>query len=81
MEYTFNIIADNYPSVMYRITGIFMRRKISPAHMEVKTPSDSSKINISFTADFDGNAVDTIAKQMYKIVDVIDLKYVQSERT
>jgi acetolactate synthase small subunit len=81
MKYNFNIIADNNPSVMYRVTGILARRKISPTHLEVKVLSNNSKINISFSADFDVNAVDTIAKQMYKIVEVADLKYVQSERT
>lgn len=80
MTYTFTIVAENKPGVLYRMTGLLTKRKINIEHLnafETKKPGISQ---ISFTAEIEARVVDTLAKQINKIVEVLDVKYHQAHR-
>ena len=65
-----SVISENKPGVLYRISGIFLRRKINIEKLEVH-PIDDNK-NAVFTIDIKTNndLVKKIANQIEKIIEV-----------
>ncbi|PIY68637.1 acetolactate synthase small subunit [Candidatus Roizmanbacteria bacterium CG_4_10_14_0_8_um_filter_39_9] len=75
MTYTINIATENKPGVLYRITGLLTKRKINIENLnafETKKPGISQ---ITITADIEPTAIDTLVKQMDKIVEIVNIKY------
>jgi len=75
MIYTINIVAENKPGVLYRLTGLLTRRKINIENLsayETKKPGISQ---ITVTADINPEVVDTVVKQMDRIVEIVNIKY------
>jgi len=71
MKFTISAFAENKPGVLYRVTDLFLRRKIN---IESLTASETEKVGISkFTivVDADANIVEKIVKQLYRIIEVI----------
>ncbi|MDO8609771.1 MAG: acetolactate synthase small subunit [bacterium] len=75
MKYTLNIIAENKPGVLYRVTGLFMKRKINVEHVNAFETKQKGISQIYVTAFIDPNKIDTIAKQIDKIVEILKVKY------
>jgi acetolactate synthase I/III small subunit len=71
----YNIVCENKPGVLYRVANILLKRKIN---IETLTayPIDSKKIStINFTTNVEESKINTIAKQIKKIIEVIDVNY------
>jgi acetolactate synthase-1/3 small subunit len=71
----YNIICENKPGVLYRVANILLKRK---TNIETLTayPVDSKKIStINFTTNVEESKINTIAKQIKKIIEVIDVNY------
>jgi acetolactate synthase-1/3 small subunit len=80
MVYTINIVTENKPGVMYRLTGLLTKRKINIENLnayETKKPGISQ---ITITADINPAVIDTLVKQMDKIVEIINIKYHMAHR-
>lgn len=78
MTYTINIIVENKPGVLYRITGLFTRRKINIENINAFETKKHGITQITLNADIDPKIVDTFVKQINKIIEVINIKYHQT---
>jgi acetolactate synthase-1/3 small subunit len=80
MRYTVDIVAENKPGVLYRITGLLTKRKINIERINAYAIKGKPISKVFFTADIDDRVVDTIIKQMAKIIEVVDIKYHKSNK-
>jgi len=75
MKYTVDIVTENKPGVLYRITGLLTKRKINIERINAFAVKGNGISNIYFTADIEERIVDTVVKQINKIIEVIEIKY------
>jgi len=71
----YNVVCENKPGVLYRITNILLKRKIN---IELLTayPIDSKKVStVNFTVNVEESKINNIAKQIKKNIEVIDVNY------
>lgn len=75
MVYTINIVTENKPGVMYRLTGLLTKRKINIENLNAFETKKTGISQITVTADIDPAVIDTLVKQMDRIVEIINIKY------
>lgn len=75
MFYTFEIIAENKPGVLYRLLDLFLKRKINIEQISAFTQKDKSISKVLLTANIDEKIIETVAKQINKIIEVKEVKY------
>ena len=80
MAYTINIVAENKPGVLYRITGLLTKRKINIEHLNAFETKKNGVSQIFLTVDVNPHSVDTLVKQINKIVEVLDVRYHLTQR-
>lgn len=68
-------MAENKPGVLYRITGLLTKRKINIEHLNAFETKKHGVSQIFLTADVDQKVIDTLAKQINKIVEIISVRY------
>jgi len=74
MKKTFTIIVENQPGVLYRLVNVFYKRKINISAVHVDETKDSSISKVLITAEMSEDMAQKIAKQIYKIIEVISVK-------
>ncbi|NTU73083.1 acetolactate synthase small subunit [Candidatus Roizmanbacteria bacterium] len=70
-KYTITILAENEPGVLYRMSDLFLRRKIN---LDSLTVSESEQPNISrFTLVVRGDKIkiEQTVKQLYRIIEIV----------
>lgn len=75
MIYTITMVAENKPGVLYRLTGLLTKRKINIENLsayETKKPGISQ---IALTAEINPLIIDTLVKQIDRIIEIINIKY------
>lgn len=75
MRYTVDIVVENKPGVLYRIAGLLAKRKINIERINVYAVKGDGISKMFFTADIEDRVVDTIVKQINKIIEVIEINY------
>jgi acetolactate synthase I/III small subunit len=80
MTYTINIVAENKPGVLYRVTGMLTKRHINIEHLNAFETKKQGRSQIFITADVDPQVMDTLAKQINKIIEVLDVRYHAAHR-
>lgn len=78
-EYIISVFTENHPGILYRISSVFLRRKINIESLKV---SDSPVRGISlFTIVIyvDGATANALVRQITKIVDVLKAGYYTAE--
>jgi len=75
MIYTINIVAENKPGVLYRITGLLTKRKINIEHLNAFETKKNGVSQIYLTVDVNPTIIDTLVKQINKIVEVLVIRY------
>ena len=75
MRYTVDIIVENKPGVLYRIAGLLAKRKINIERINVYAVKGNGISKMFFTADIEDRIVDTIVKQINKVIEVIEIDY------
>lgn len=75
MTYTINIVAENKPGVLYRVTGLLTKRHINIEHLNAFETKKHGMSQIFITADVDPQVMDTLAKQINKIIEVQKVTY------
>lgn len=78
MRYTVDIIVENKPGVLYRITGLLAKRKINIERINVYAIKGNGISKIFFTADIDDKIIDTVVKQINKVIEVMEISYHKS---
>lgn len=74
-EYTLTIFTENKPGVLYRISDVFLRRKINVESLTVSElyPPDKSRFTVVIKTDEE--QIKKIAAQIEKIIEVLEVYY------
>lgn len=75
MLYTIDIKTENKPGVLYRLAGLFIKRKINIKRINAYEIKKSGFSMIFLTADIDEKIIETLVKQINKIIEVREVKY------
>jgi acetolactate synthase-1/3 small subunit len=75
MVYTINIVTENRPGVLYRVAGLLTKRKINIENLSAYETKKPGVSQIIITADISPEVIDTLVKQMDKIVEIMNIKY------
>ncbi|MCL4364086.1 ACT domain-containing protein [Patescibacteria group bacterium] len=78
MLYTVDIVTENKPGVLYRITGLLTKRKINIERINAYAVHGNGISKIFFTAEVDEMMIETLTKQIYRIIEVTEVKYHQA---
>jgi acetolactate synthase I/III small subunit len=71
IKYTITAFAENSPGVLYRISNLFLRRKINISSLTVSESVRSENLaRFTIVVESDLDTVEKIVKQLYKIVEV-----------
>lgn len=77
----FSILVDNVSGVLSRISGLFSRRGYNIDSLTVGVTADPRYSRITVVARGDEIILEQIEKQLNKLVDVIDIKCLEQERS
>lgn len=75
MIYTLSMVTENKPGVLNRITGLLTKRKINIENLNAYETKKPGVSQITLTADINPEIIDTLVKQMDKIIEIINIKY------
>ena len=75
MRYTVDIVVENKPGVLYRIAGLLAKRKINIERINVYAVKGNGISKIFLTADIEDKVVDTVVKQINRVIEVIEIYY------
>lgn len=74
MKKTFVIQLENKPGVLYRLVNVFYKRHIPISAVDVFELKDRLVSQVSITTEMNEEMVQKMAKQIYKIIEVISVK-------
>lgn len=69
--YTVTIFTENKPGVLYKISGLFLRRKINIESLTVSYSKDTDQSRFTIVVFAEEILVEKIVKQLYRIIEVI----------
>ena len=75
MIYTISMVTENKPGVLNRITGLLTKRKINIENLNAYETKKPGVSQITLTGDINPEVIDTLVKQMDKIIEIINIKY------
>lgn len=75
----FQIIVDNTPGVLSRISGLFSRRGYNIESITAGVTADPRYTRITIVATGDDDILDQIEKQVAKLIDVRDIRELKTE--
>jgi len=71
MKNKFSITTENQPNVLYRLINVFYKRRINISSMNFNENKNTFKITV--IAEISNEAAKKIKKQIYKIIEVIEV--------
>lgn len=75
MLYTIDIKSENKPGVLYRLSGLLTKRKINIKRINAYEIKESNLSLIFLTADIDEAVIETLVKQINRIIEVKEVSY------
>jgi acetolactate synthase-1/3 small subunit len=79
MKKVFSLLVDNNPGVLSRVAGLFSRRGYNIESLTVGETADPRYSRMTVVANGDDQILDQIRKQLAKLIDVADIKELESE--
>ena len=79
MKKVFSLLVDNNPGVLSRVAGLFSRRGYNIESLTVGETADPRDSRMTVVASGDDQILDQIRKQLAKLIDVADIKELESE--
>lgn len=80
MKKTFVIKVENKPGVLYRLVNVFYKRKINISAVNVFELKEKLVSQVSITAEMNEEMSQKIAKQIYKIIEVISVHLAEANK-
>lgn len=65
---------ENKPGVLYRLVNVFYKRKLNISSVHADETKNSSISKVLITAEMKDETVQKVAKQIYKVIEVISVK-------
>jgi acetolactate synthase I/III small subunit len=78
-HHTLSVLVENRPGVLSRVSGLFTRRGFNIDSLAVGTTERPDRSVITIRVDCTRHSVAQVMKQLYKLIDVIDVSEVVSE--
>lgn len=75
--YTITVVSENKPGVLYRIAGIFLRRKINVESLEVHETATQGISKFTIVINADEALIEKVASQIRKVIEIISAEIVQ----
>lgn len=77
-RYILAVLVNNYPGVLTRVAGLFSRRGFNIDSLAVGVTENPAVSRITIVVDGDEYIVDQVSKQLNKLVDVLEVKQLES---
>ncbi len=74
MKHTISVLVENKPGVLARIAGLFSARGFNIDSLSVGRTEDPTISEMTVVAEGDEHILEQIAKQLYKLIDVIKVE-------
>lgn len=81
MQKVIQLLADNTSGVLSRISGLFTRRGYNIESITAGVTADPRFSRVTITTSGDEDVLEQIVKQVYKLVDVRDLRVLDPEES
>ena len=78
-HHTLSVLVANRPGVLSRVSGLFSRRGFNIESLAVGPTERADRSVITIRVDCTKHSVDQVAKQLDKLIDVIDVIEVQPD--
>lgn len=72
-QHTISVLVENRPGVLARVAGLFARRGYNIESLSVNTTQDPTISRMTITVLGDDYILEQIQKQLYKLIDVIQV--------
>src|ERR687898_3576072 len=79
--YIISSLVENKPGVLFRITNLFRARNFNIESITVGTTEKPDLSRMTITTESDEKTLDQLVKQLRKLIDVVEVKVLDIERT
>jgi acetolactate synthase-1/3 small subunit len=79
--YIVSAIVEDKPGVLFRITNLFRARNFNIESITVGSTENADLSRMTITTKSDEKTLDQLVKQLRKLIDVVDVKVLDIERT
>ncbi len=80
-KHVMGVLVKNHAGVLSRVTGLFSRRVFNIDSLAVGTTQDPEISRITIVVNGDSYTVDQVAKQLDKLIDVIEVEHLYKEES
>jgi len=80
MKHTIAVLVNNRPGVLSRVSGLFSRRGFNIESLAVGTTEDENVSRMTIVVSGDESVLEQIIKQLYKLIDIIKVYDIPSEK-
>ena len=79
--YIVTALVENKPGVLFRVTNLFRARNFNIESITVGSTEQQDLSRMTITTNSDEKTLDQLVKQLRKIIDVVEVKVLDTERT
>jgi acetolactate synthase I/III small subunit len=79
--YIISALVEDKPGVLFRITNLFRARNFNIESITVGSTEKADLSRMTITTESDEKTLDQLVKQLRKLIDVVDVKVLDTERT
>ena len=74
-------LVENKPGVLFRVTNLFRARNFNIESITVGSTEQQDLSRMTITTNSDEKTLDQLVKQLRKLIDVVDVKVLDTEKT
>ena len=79
--YIVSTLVENKPGVLFRVTNLFRARNFNIESITVGSTEQQDLSRMTITTNSDEKTLDQLVKQLRKLIDVVDVKVLDTEKT
>jgi acetolactate synthase-1/3 small subunit len=79
--YIVTALVENKPGVLFRVTNLFRARNFNIESITVGSTEQQDLSRMTITTNSDEKILDQLVKQLRKLIDVVEVKVLDTERT
>ena len=81
MKHTLAALVENHPGVLNRVASLFRRRGFNIESLAVGTTEQEGISRMTFVVEGDDNVGEQVEKQLYKLIDIIQVSDLSREES
>ena len=79
--YIVSALVENKPGVLFRVTNLFRARSFNIESITVGSTEQKDLSRMTITTKSDERTLDQLVKQLRKLIDVVEVKVLDTEKT